>query len=94
MTQPTQQSMPTPDRIFDAIGAYQRSAALKAAIQIDLFTPIADGADTAAAIAQRLAVPERGVRILADYMTISGMLTKSGDRYRLAPDALGRPPSR
>jgi ubiquinone/menaquinone biosynthesis C-methylase UbiE len=88
MTQPTQpQSMPTPDRIFDLIGAYQRSAAVKAAIHLDLFTPIAEGAETAAAIAQRLGVPERGIRILSDYLTISGLLTKSGDRYRLAPDA-------
>src|SRR5262245_57252754 len=86
MTQP-QHSMPSPDGIFDTLGAYQRSAGLKAAIQIDLFTPIAEGANTAAAIAQRLGVAERGVRILSDYMTIMGLLTKTGDRYALAPDA-------
>jgi precorrin-6B methylase 2 len=80
-------AMPTPERVFETLQAYQRTAALKAAIDLDLFTPIAEGADTAAAIAQRCGAKERGIRILCDHLTIGGLLTKSGDRYQLAPDA-------
>jgi ubiquinone/menaquinone biosynthesis C-methylase UbiE len=69
------------------LNAYQRTAALKAAIELDLFTPIGDGADTVPAIAQRCNAPERGIRILCDYMTIGGVLNKTGDRYQLSPDA-------
>ena len=83
---PTPTAMPSPERIFDTLQAYQRTAALKAGIELDLFTAIADGADTAAAIAQRLGAPERGVRILSDYLTIAGLLTKSGNKYQLPPD--------
>jgi hypothetical protein len=80
-------SMPSPERIFELLNAYQRTAALKAAIELDLFTPIADGKDTVAAIAEHCKAPERGVRILCDYLTINGLLTKSGGRYQLGPDA-------
>jgi SAM-dependent methyltransferase len=69
------------------LNAYQRTAALKAAIELDLFTPIGDGADTVGAIAQRCNAPERGIRILCDYMTIGGVLTKTANRYQLSPDA-------
>ena len=44
----TPTAMPSPERIFDTLQAYQRTAALKAGIELDLFTTIADGADTAA----------------------------------------------
>jgi SAM-dependent methyltransferase len=78
---------PSPERIFDILNAYQRPAALKAAIELDLFTPIGEGADTVPAIAQRCGAPERGIRILCDYLTIAGLLSKTGNRYQLTPDA-------
>ena len=80
-------TMPTPERVFDVLNAYQRTAALKAAIDLDLFTPIGEGADTVPAIAARCKASERGIRILCDYLSIGGLLQKSGDRYQLAPDA-------
>lgn len=67
--------------------AYQQSAALKAAVEIDLFSAIGEGIQTAQALAQRCQASERGVRILADFFCVQGMLTKDGDRYGLAPDA-------
>ena len=80
-------TMPGPDRVFDILNAYQRTAALKAAIDLDLFTPIGEGADTVPAIAARCQASQRGIRILCDYLSIGGLLQKSGDRYQLAPDA-------
>ena len=76
---------PTPQLFFQTANAYQRSHALKAAIELDLFTAIAEGKDTAQVLAQRCGAAERGVRILADYLTIHGFLVKEANRYTLTP---------
>lgn len=78
---------PTPERIFQTLTAYQLSAALKAAIELDLFTAVSEGADTASALAARAGTSERGVRILADYLTVAQFLSKEGGRYRLTPES-------
>ena len=78
---------PSPMRIFEALNAYQRTAALKAAIDLDIFTHIAKGATTTRQIAAQTQASERGVRILCDYMTLHGFLSKQGNSYGLAPDA-------
>ena len=76
---------PSPDTFFDTVWAFQRTAALKAAVDLDLFTAIGDGGD-AAEIARRAGASERGVRQLSDYLTVIGFLTKTGHRYALTPD--------
>ena len=78
---------PTPQLFFQNANAYQRTQALKAAVDLDLFTAIAEGKDTASALAQRCGAAERGVRILADYLTIQGFILKEGGRYKLTPDS-------
>lgn len=78
---------PTPQLFFQTANAYQRSQALKAAIELDLFTAVAEGKDTVQTLAQRCEVAERGVRILADYLTIQGFLIKEGNRYNLTQDS-------
>ncbi|HET9401302.1 MAG TPA: class I SAM-dependent methyltransferase [Candidatus Acidoferrales bacterium] len=80
-------SMPTPERIFDTINAYQQSEALKAAIELEIFTAIGEGENEAAKIAKRCKCSERGARILCDYLVTIGFLTKEQERYGLAPDA-------
>ena len=77
---------PTPERFFNTVNAYQQSEALKAAIELSLFTAIGEGHNTAAKLASRCKVAERGARILADYLTILGFLTKSSGTYGLAED--------
>jgi cyclopropane fatty-acyl-phospholipid synthase-like methyltransferase len=78
----------SPERIFQTLTAYQQTAALKAAIELDLFTAIAEGDDTAAKLAARTKAAERGVRILCDYLTVSQFLGKSPDgRYTLAGES-------
>jgi SAM-dependent methyltransferase len=81
---PAQQ--PTPERFFNAMNAFQQTEALRAAVELDVFTAIAEGNATAAAIAQRCQAAERGVRTLCDFLTIHGFLTKDGTDYGLAPD--------
>lgn len=78
---------PTPERIFQALNAYQLSAALKTAIELDFFSAIGAGRNTAAQIASRSRTAERGARILCDYLVVQGFLTKNSDGYALAPDA-------
>jgi len=78
---------PTPQLFFQTANAYQRTQALKAAVELDLFTAIGEGKDTASALARRCAAAERGVRILADYLTIQGFINKAGDRYTLTADS-------
>jgi len=78
---------PSPALFFETMNAYQRTQALKGAIELDLFTAIAEGATTAAALAIRCGASERGVRILCDYLVIIGFLTKDQDAYGLTPDS-------
>jgi ubiquinone/menaquinone biosynthesis C-methylase UbiE len=77
----------TPDRIFATLNAYQQTAALKTAIELDVFSAIAEGAATHAAIAKRCQSSERGVRILCDYLVVNGFLIKNGQEYVLADDS-------
>lgn len=78
---------PTPNKIVNAMFAYRLTSALRGAIDLDLFTAIAEGEHTAEAMALRVQGSVRGVRILCDYLTIEGLLEKHGNEYRLAPDS-------
>jgi SAM-dependent methyltransferase len=78
---------PSPQLFFQTINAHQRTEALKAAIELEVFTAIGEGNTTAAEIAQRCKTSARGMRILCDYLTIMEMLTKQGDRYGLTLDS-------
>jgi ubiquinone/menaquinone biosynthesis C-methylase UbiE len=75
----------SPAVVFDTLLAYQRSAALRAAIELDLFTAIGEGNHDVPSLAKRCSASERGMRILCDYLTINGLLEKSGGRYRHTP---------
>jgi SAM-dependent methyltransferase len=76
---------PNPAAIFETLTAYQRSFALKAAIELDIFTTVATGAQTVADIATATSSSARGTRILCDYLVIAGFLLKDGNRYSLTP---------
>src|SRR5438876_470076 len=78
---------PSPKLFFETINAYQRTAAIAAAVELDVFTAIGEGGATAAEVAKRGGASPRGTRILCDYLTLLGFLTKSGDRYGLTPDS-------
>ena len=78
---------PTPERFFNTLNAHQQTNAMKAAIELEVFTAIAEGKTIPAAIAERCKASERGVRILCDFLTIQGFLTKENQRYALAADA-------
>jgi hypothetical protein len=65
-----------PGRIHQALTSHQLAMALKGAIELEVFTHIAAGATTSAGIARRCEGTEKGVRVLCDYLTVHGFLTK------------------
>jgi 2-polyprenyl-3-methyl-5-hydroxy-6-metoxy-1,4-benzoquinol methylase len=87
MTPETQtQAPPSPALFFETLNAYQRSEAMKSAIELGLFSKIAAGNVTSGDIATACAASERGVRILCDYLVVIGFLTKQDSKYGLTPD--------
>ncbi|HEX8747625.1 MAG TPA: class I SAM-dependent methyltransferase, partial [Pyrinomonadaceae bacterium] len=83
----TEHTAPSPILFFETVNAYQRSAAIKAAVELDVFTAIGEGNRTAQSMAERCRASERGLRILCDYLSVAGFLTKDGDGYGLTPDS-------
>lgn len=77
----------TPEITWRVMTGFQMSAAFKAAVELELFTRIGEGKKTAAAIANASGAAERGIRILADAMTVIGLLTKSGSEYSLTDES-------
>src|SRR5687768_14459335 len=73
--------------IWRLMTAFQHSAAFKAAVELELFTKIGEGKKTAADIAAATGAAERGIRILADTLTVLGLLTKTGNEYSLTADS-------
>ncbi|HZP86639.1 MAG TPA: class I SAM-dependent methyltransferase [Burkholderiales bacterium] len=78
---------PSPLAFLDALHGYQRTAALRAAVELDLFSALAQCNGELAETAARCAASERGIRILCDYLAIHGFLIKSDARYRLTQDS-------
>lgn len=69
--------------VWDMIHGFQKSAALHAAIDLDLFTVVGAGSSDVSTIASACKASERGIRILCDYLVIAGLLSKQDGRYRL-----------
>jgi ubiquinone/menaquinone biosynthesis C-methylase UbiE len=78
---------PSPGLFFQTVNAYQRTAAIRAGVELDLFTGIGEGETTAKELAARSGASERGVRILCDALVAMGFLLKQDGRYALTPDS-------
>lgn len=87
MSSSPQPRAPSPEIVFDTLQAFQRSVALKAGIDLDLFTAIAEGNHSLGAIAARIQASEKGTRVLCDYLTIIGFLHKESGHYSLTQDS-------
>ncbi len=87
MSTAAQAQQPSPTLIFETLNAYQRTAALKAAIDLEVFTAIGESKTTSKELAARCKTSERGMRILCDFLTVIGFLTKEGNHYSLTPDS-------
>jgi len=78
---------PGPQKIFETLGAFRRTAAIKTAIELDVFTAIGEGPASALQIARRCSVSERGIRKLCNYLTMLGFLERRDDAYLQSRDA-------
>jgi len=77
----------TPSVVFENLQAFQRTAALKAAIELDVFRAVGQGPGDVASIAMHASASERGIRILCDFLVVAGLLEKVDGRYRHTPSS-------
>ena len=78
---------PSPALFFDTINAYQKTAAIKAAVELGVFTALSAAPASAETVADRCQSSPRGMRILCDHLALLGFLTKTGERYALTRDS-------
>ncbi|WP_109489509.1 class I SAM-dependent methyltransferase [Occallatibacter savannae] len=84
---PGAQAPPNPGIVFEMMQAVQKTAALKAAIDLDVFRAVGEGPGDVASIAKHAKASERGIRILCDFLVINGVLAKEGNRYKHTPSS-------
>src|SRR5262245_50571181 len=73
--------------VWDAFTGYQRTGALKAAIELDVFTEIAAGTNTIDALAEKCGAAPRGLRALLGRLVADELVARVGDHYELTPTA-------
>jgi SAM-dependent methyltransferase len=73
--------------VFDAAMAYQKTAALVAAVKLDIFTTIGSKKMTAEELATCTGASARGLRMLCDFLTVIDLLKKTGATYSLSNTA-------
>jgi ubiquinone/menaquinone biosynthesis C-methylase UbiE len=73
--------------VYDLALSYQKTAALTAAIKLDIFTLLGKGASDAPALAEATGASPRGIRILCDYLCVLKLLTKEDGTYGLTATA-------
>ncbi|HTZ48276.1 MAG TPA: class I SAM-dependent methyltransferase [Verrucomicrobiae bacterium] len=77
----------TPGIVFENLQAFQKTAALRAAIELDIFGAIGKGCHDVASIARHVDASERGVRILCDFLVVCGLLQKVDGHYQHTPSS-------
>lgn len=78
----------TPSRIMEMASAFYESATLFAASDAGVFGKLAELGDADAdGLAAACGMDRRAARLLLDACAAIGLLTKSGDRYRNAPES-------
>lgn len=78
---------PSPiDHVFGTLNGFHRSAALKAAFELGVFSAVLGGATTPEALAAATGASARGLRILCDGLVVLGFLTRADGGYGVPPD--------
>src|SRR5581483_1985371 len=72
-----------PGSLLEEFCAFERTLALRTAIEMDLFTQIGAGANTISKLAAASKASERGLRVLCDLLAVQGHLSKKAWRYQL-----------
>jgi len=77
----------TPAIVFELLQAHQKTADLRAAIELDVFRAVGQGPGDVASIARHAKASERGIRILCDFLVVSGLLVKEDGHYKHTPSS-------
>jgi ubiquinone/menaquinone biosynthesis C-methylase UbiE len=83
----TAEAQLNPGIVFEMMQAVQKTAALKAAIDLDIFRAVGQGPGDVASVAKHAEASERGIRILCDFLVINGVLAKEGNVYKHTPSS-------
>jgi ubiquinone/menaquinone biosynthesis C-methylase UbiE len=85
--EPLQSAIPrlTPSPIIETTWAFAQSCILLAAIELDLFTLIAQGSNSPEMLAHHAEVSENALRRLLAALSVMGFLQRDGDDYTLSP---------
>ncbi len=79
-------SGPTPDKIMQLGFGFWGSKVLLSAVELGLFSVLADGPTTAEDLRKKLGLHPRGARDFFDALVALGMLQRQGDRYSNTPE--------
>lgn len=77
--------MEHPMEVLEAVRGFMESRIILSGAELDLFTRIDRGVDTAAALAAKTGADVRGLTRLLDAIVVYGLLAKEEGRYRLTP---------
>lgn len=80
-------TQPTSDRIMRLITGYWATGILGTAASYSLFTHLEDGATSAAHLAERAGISERGAQALLDGLVSIGLVEQAGGGYRNTAEA-------
>lgn len=75
----------TPSPIIETTWAFAQSCILLAAVELDLFTRMAQGINTTGMLAHHAEVSENALRRLLTALSVMGFLQRNGDDYTLTP---------
>ncbi len=78
---------PGPKQVLDLNYAFAHTAMLMAAVRLHLFSYLADGACTPAALALRIGCEEDAIARLLSGLATIGMVVREGEQYDLTPVA-------
>ena len=84
MSQPTAESL-EPSALMQMHFSFAPARTLMTAVQLDVFSALADGSREAPEVAAHIEATPRGTRMLLDALTGLDLLTKDGGRYQLGP---------
>jgi hypothetical protein len=87
MPKPSKDDLPFRTPLDEYVRGVRKAAALKAALELDLFTRIAEGNWSLPALLRVSGMNERGARLLLDALANIGLLVKSPFEYSLSPAA-------
>ncbi|MBL8210072.1 MAG: class I SAM-dependent methyltransferase [Bryobacterales bacterium] len=80
-------SHPSPARFMQAMIGFQQTMAMKAALDLGVFTAIGAGHRTVADLSEHCHASPKGIRVLCDFLTIHEFLTKDDGGYGLTTDS-------